>query len=148
VDNAATRPGSWRLGRLLAIGLIALTPLACGKGGPELAKVTGKVTYNGKPVTKGTITFVTIDKTGRNATGAIQPDGSYTLQTEEPGDGAQLGDYNVTIAARDEEILDYTPPKPIPPKRLVPEKYEKPQTSGLTKKVVSGSNSFNFDLVD
>jgi len=54
----------------------------------------------------------------------------------------------VTISARDDEILDYTPPKPIPPKRLVPEKYERPQTSGLTKKVERGSNTFNFDLVD
>jgi len=148
VDYADSRPGVWRLGRLLAIGFIALTPLACGKGGPEMAKVTGKVTYKGQPVPKGTITFAAIDKNGRNATGAIQPDGSYTLQTEDPGDGAQLGEYNVAIAARDEEILDYTPPKPIPPKRLVPEKYERPQTSGLTKKVERGTNKFDFDLVD
>jgi len=88
VNPADTRPGVWRLGQILAIGFIALTPLACGKGGPELATVSGKVNYNGKPVPKGTITFVTLDRNGRNATGAIQPDGSYKLQTEDPGDGA------------------------------------------------------------
>jgi hypothetical protein len=113
-----------------------------------MATVTGKVTYKGQPVPKGTITFVTLDKNGRNATGAIQPDGSYKLQTEDPGDGAQLGEYNVTVSARDDEILDYTPPKPIPPKRLVPEKYERPQTSGLTKKVERGKNNIDIPLVD
>ena len=114
-----------------------------------MAKVTGKVTYNGKPVSKGTVTFITtVEGGGRNATGEIQPDGSYKLQTEAPGDGAQLGEYKVTIYSHDDVILDYTPPKPIPPKILVPEKYEKPGTSGLTKKVERGSNTINFDLVD
>jgi hypothetical protein len=111
-----------------------------------MAAVSGKVTYQGKPVPKGTITFLTDDPKGRNATGEIGPDGSYTLQTEEPRDGAQLGEYRVTIFAHDEPILDYTPPRPIPPKLLVPSQYENPDTSGLKKTVVRGSNVFDFDL--
>ena len=46
------------------------------------------MTYEGKPVPKGTITFQADDPKGRNATGQIDPDGNYTLQTEKPGDGA------------------------------------------------------------
>ena len=132
----------------VATTLVATLPIACGPGGPEKASVSGKVTYQGKPVPKGTISFVPVSTTGRSATGAIQPDGSYTLQTETPRDGAQLGDYFVTISAHDEPILDYTPQKPVKPQLLAPAKYENPKTSDLKETVKSGSNTFNFDLKD
>jgi len=132
-----------------ALAIVATSTVpGCGSSGPEMASVSGKVTYNGKPVPVGTVVFQAKDPNGRNATGAIGSDGSYTLQTEKPGDGALLGEYNVSISAIEggEVALDYVPPKPIKPKRLVPEKYENPETSGLTRKVESGSNTFNFDL--
>ncbi|WP_422931936.1 hypothetical protein [Singulisphaera sp. PoT] len=135
-------------GLALAFTFTALIPVACGPSGPELAKVTGTVTYQGKPVPKGRITFVSTQEGGRNATGELGSDGSYRLQTENPGDGALLGNYNVTIYAHDEPILDYIPRKPVKPKILTPEKYEKPDTSGLSRKVKSGSNTFDFDLTD
>jgi hypothetical protein len=120
----------------------------CGDSGPEKARVYGKVTYKGQPVPKGTISFQAVDPEGRNATGLIQSDGTYELQTEDPGDGAILGDYKVSISARENEVLMYIPKKPVPPKRLVPEKYENPETSGQTATVKSGSNEFDFDLTD
>jgi hypothetical protein len=142
-------------GRRIAPGAIAAAVLAClvalpgcGESGPTMGRVYGKVTYNGKPVPKGTITFVPTTPGGRNATGVIAEDGSYSLQTESPGDGAITGDYKVAISARDDVILDYIPKKAPPPKRLTPEKYENPETSDLTAKVESGSNSRDFDLTD
>jgi hypothetical protein len=127
------------------LALVLLAPLGCGRAGPEMARVTGKVTYQGKPVPKGTIAFIPVAD-GRNATGALAPDGTYRLQTEEPNDGAQLGEYKVTISARDDVVLDYTPPVPIKPKMLAPAQYENPETSGLKATVVRGSNVFDFDL--
>jgi hypothetical protein len=132
----------------LATASFALTPIACGPTGPGMAQVSGKVTYKGQPVPKGTVTFLPSSPGGRNATGAIMPDGSYKLQTENPGDGALLGEYKVTIYAHDEPILDYLPQKPVEPKILTPTKYEKPDTSGLTASVKSGPNTYNFDLTD
>ncbi len=133
----------------LIAGALGAIPLGCGSSGPEMASVHGKVTYNGQPVPKGTVSFQsTAPEGGRNATGMINPDGTYTLQTENPGDGAQLGEYRVAISARDDAILDYIPKKPVPPKRLVPEKYENPDTSGLTATVKSGSNEVDFPLSD
>jgi len=127
--------------------IAAMVPIACS-GGSGLSSVSGKVTYKGKPVPKGTVAFQSTKPDGRNATGAILEDGSYTLQTENPGDGALPGDYNVTISARDDVILDYQPLKPVPPKRLAPAKYEQAETSGLKATVKSGSNTINFDLTD
>ncbi len=124
-----------------------MIPLACGKSGPEMARVTGKVTYGGKPVPKGTITFIPVAE-GRNAVGALGPDGTYRLQTEQPGDGALLGDYKVTISAHDEAVLDYIPAKPVAPKLLAPAKYEDPKTSDLKATIKSGSNTIDFALTD
>ena len=111
-----------------------------------MATVSGRVTYQGKPVPKGTITFIPVSPGGRNATGALAPDGAYTLQTEAPEDGAQLGEYRVTIWAHDEAVLDYIPAQPVKPKLLAPPKYENPDSSGLTRTVVRGRNVFDFNL--
>ena len=131
---------------LLAAALLALTPIGCGVSG--MGSVSGRVTYQGKPVPKGTITFVTRLPNKRNAVGALQADGSYQLQTEQPGDGAGVGDYVVTVYAHDEPVLDYIPAKPVKPKLLAPAKYENPDTSGLKATVTSGSNRFDFTLTD
>jgi hypothetical protein len=142
------RPGARACLLVLVASALALTPLACGRSGPEMARVTGKVTYQGKPLMKGLVTFVSTDPNRRNATGQLDPNGFYRLQTESPGDGAELGDYQVTVYAHDEEVLQYTPKVPVKPQRRSPEKYENPKTSGLRQTVKSGSNEFNFDLTD
>lgn len=134
----------------LTVALVASTLALIGcDSGPEMGRVSGKVTYKSQPVPKGTVSFIPVDPSkGRNATGSIMSDGTYTLQTENPNDGALVGDYVVTISARDEEILDYIPKKPIPPKLLVPEKYESPGSSELKATVKGGSNSIDFTLPD
>jgi hypothetical protein len=137
-----------RRGAVLWVIAAALVPLACGQSGPEMARVSGTVTYKGKPVPKGTITFVAQSEGGRNATGELGPNGSYTLQTSQPGDGALLGEYKVTVYAHDEPVLDYIPTKPVKPQPLAPEKYEKPGTTDLKATVKSGSNKIDFDLTD
>lgn len=148
-----TRPsgglGLHRLIPTLFLSIAAIAPLwGCGSSGPEMASVRGVVTYDGQPVPKGLVSFQAVAADGRNATGLIQPDGSYELQTENPRDGALLGEYRVSISARDDEVLMYIPKKPTPPKRLVPQKYENPETSNLTATVASGSNTHNFELTD
>jgi len=150
VTRFSRRIGPRRLIPTFAAPIAAIALLSgCGASGPEMASVSGKVTYNGKPVSRGLISFQTTAPDGRNATGMIQPDGSYELQTENPRDGALLGNYRVSISAREEEeILMYIPKKPVKPKRLIPEKYENPATSNLTATVASGSNTHNFELTD
>jgi hypothetical protein len=152
VNRPLLGPRARRAATAAVVALVAplclLVTAGCGESGPEMARVRGKVTYTGQPVPKGTITFQAATPGGRNATGAIVEDGSYELQTENPGDGAIVGEYRVAITARDDAILDYIPKKAPPPKRLTPEKYEDPASSGLTATVKSGSNSIDFPLVD
>jgi len=148
LKRTTAQAGAGPLARLLVMACVSLAPLACGSTGPGMAPVSGKVTYQGKPVPKGSVTFASTTPGGRNATGQLDAEGNYKLQTENPGDGALVGDYLVTIYAHDEPILDYIPKKPIPPKILTPTKYEKAETSGLKATVASGSNTFDFELKD
>jgi hypothetical protein len=141
-------PGRRALFLALAVAPAALLPLGRGQTGPEMARVSGTVTYKGQPVTKGTVSFVATVATRRNATGSLDQGGHYVLQTENPGDGAELGDYEVAIFSHEEEVLDYQPKVPVKVERLIPEKYENPKNSGLKKTVARGTNTFNFELTD
>jgi hypothetical protein len=56
----------------------ALLALAAGcSSTPERPEVTGKVTFQGKPIEEGLVTFHGPD--GKQATGSIRPDGGYTV---------------------------------------------------------------------
>jgi hypothetical protein len=157
----------WIKQRPLPIGLLlgaacALVGLAgCGSGRPQTAKVEGKVTYAGQPVTFGEITFY--PRQGRSATGRIQADGTYRLTTFSEGDGALLGQHTVTIKA-----VKFPEPANQPksmneeiardlkgggrqgphaqPHWLVPSRYAQRDTSGLKAEVRKGPNTCNFDL--
>jgi hypothetical protein len=115
-----------------------------------MGRVRGTVTVKGQPLTKGTITFVPTDEKHPNATSLIGPDGSYNLQTREPGDGAELGDYRVVVSGvANEEILDYIPKgkvKAKADKSGISAKYQDPEQSGLKATVKSGQNNFPFNL--
>lgn len=134
---------------LVAIGLplIGLAP-GCGGGSqfPETVPVSGKVTYKGEPVPKGTVTFLS-DK-GQPATGAIQPDGTYTLSTFAEKDGALPGHHQVQVIANDGDptMMPGSSPGYKPPRDLVPKKYNNPATSGLTADVARGKPTIDFDL--
>jgi len=142
---------------LIAVGAIGILASGCGKGLPATAPVKGKITWNGKPVECGSITFY--PEKGRPATGIIQPDGSYRLSTFKDGDGALLGKHKVTILATrisnqavpksfEEEVrgLGKFDPQQSAVKWLVPEHYSRPETTPLTAEVFKGRNEINFAL--
>ena len=142
----------------LAAGLVAG---GCG-GNPSVGRVRGQVTWQGKPVSQGRITFY--PEAGRAATGVIQSDGTYTVTTFTSDDGALLGRHRVAVHATrvgggtlvaprnadEEAALARTPGgKVLVPgavEWLVPEKYSAPDTSGLTADVQRGDNQIDFHL--
>ncbi len=142
---------------LLCVGCVLLTTLGCGSG-PDMRSVTGRVTYEGKPISEGTVTFYPAGG-GRPAIGHLGSDGAFTLTTFQKDDGALLGEYKVTIEAKQ---VSNVPPEPktlteeiaqAPASReranvtwLVPEKYTDQTRSGLTAVVADGANQIDFDL--
>jgi hypothetical protein len=125
---------------------------------PKLGRVHGKVTYNGKPVDSGTVTFNPIPgkggETGQNATGQIEPDGSYVMTTFNTADGAILGQHVVAVVVREkgsenqgkpkaDSTIDYSMPKIV-----TPSKYASVDTSPLRCTVKEGDNTFDIELKD
>jgi hypothetical protein len=107
--------------------------------------VAGKVFFDGCPAPNAQVVFHLVNADGKRLTRSgdalVEADGAYVLSTYAAGDGAPVGEYHVTVTWRgpaDEKG------KPGP--NLLPERYAKPETSGLRVKVKEGRNDFTFDL--
>jgi hypothetical protein len=89
-----------------AAALSAACVICVGCGKPNgLYPVQGKVLYKGEPAVGATVHFVHQGRsapTGEHCTeGIVQKDGSFSLTTEQVGDGAAPGTYDVFIEWRD-----------------------------------------------
>ncbi len=82
----------------------------------------------GKPLTQGTVTFIPVDENGQVATGQIQSDGSFELETAGSGTGAAVGDYKIKV----ETELTKSGSKPGLAIVAIPPKYQDEDASGLT----------------
>lgn len=141
--------------RMVLVGL-AVGAFLAGCGGSEFsyAPAKGKVTYKGKPLEFGTVLF--IPEKGPPATGQIQPDGTFVLETGTQSGGtrkgAVVGKHKVEIRCLESQRPGYKVPEgqEMPAgKPLIPTKYMQADTSGLTAEVTAkGPNEFTFDLTD
>lgn len=157
----------WRLIGMVAGIATTIVVLGCGgddSGLDRRYKVSGTVKYKGEPVGKGTIAFEPTNPAppaGRLASGFIE-NGYYTLTTAVEGDGVLAGEYKVVISAltvymtglaKQSGGMVHQGDKDFQKivkeaKNLVPAKYAKSETSGLTKKVEARSQTVDFDLTD
>jgi hypothetical protein len=140
-----------------AIAAVAISMPGCGKAQRERAVVTGKVTYNGKPLRFGTV--ILEPEMGQYSTGAIQPDGTFRMTTRGEGDGVPVGKCRVRFvcfsnqdpAAKPASAENDGTPNEGPPlgEPLIPEKYLSSATSGITVDVKPGDNEpLVFELTD
>jgi hypothetical protein len=137
---------------VILVAAMSLAMLAgCGGGAEGLAAVKGKVTYKGKPVPNGTVNFNPVDGNKPSATGKIQPDGSYTLETflgNRPSPGAVIGQHKVVIVAmQDQEGILPEQRAALPPP-IIPSKYTHPNTTDLKAEVGNKENTIDFELKD
>lgn len=141
--------------------VVAIAICGCGSGNPDTAPATGSVTYNGKPVEGASVQFSPEETGGKGASGKTDASGNFTLTSYEEGDGAVPGKYKVTIYKRDESAVKTAEEEhdaaggaaadapSAAPKELLPVKYKKIETSGLTAEVKADTdNTFKFELTD
>ena len=130
--------------------LLTLLLAGCGDGNIRLK---GKVTFSDddSPLEAGVVMF---DNGTINASGNINPDGTYTVGMLRNNDGLPPGDYRVLIsgAARllpcpenedDDPENDIYPP---PMERLIDRRYESYDTSGLSIKVDSSTKLYDISV--
>lgn len=81
------------------------TMSGCGpNNGLSLVKVSGKVTFKGQPIQKGTVFFMPDEGKGTigpPAVGSITSDGSYIMSTESAGDGVVVGEHRIGLTGMD-----------------------------------------------
>ncbi len=135
-------------GRLLLLVILAGV---CGCG--RTATVAGKVSYQGRPVIHGAVTFLSADKTARSA--AIEPDGSYTVEGVPPGI-VKIGVISRDPARGRSAVAGQTavrrqepgaaPAPPMPGWFPLPARFEDPGSSGISLEVGSGRVRYDIDL--
>lgn len=96
---------------LVLAALLGTLPSGCRPAYKlEVAPVSGTVRCNGNLITEGYVLFTPIPKagadrssSGKSAYGNIRPDGTYTLSTYDPEDGALIGSHEVRVYKPDPE---------------------------------------------
>lgn len=124
----------------LFVAALTIAFAGCGARGPEMGAVVGKITYKGKPVPSGTITFVPETAGLPTGYGQIGQDGTYEGYTEEFGKGVPVGKHRIMIMA----VQDNGPEAAAV--ALLPFKYGSDRQSGLTAEVAAGANTVDFEL--
>lgn len=119
------------------LAMVLFSCIGCGEEGPRLIEVEGVVTYQGSPVTQGTIHFGPAPESTakRPAVGNLGSDGRYTLRSLPNREGIEPGEYVVTVQSYTGSHLDGSV------EYLVPEIYTSVETSGLTATVGTDEGS-------
>ena len=118
----------------LWLTLLICVAAGCGKSGPEVAPVKGRVTLDSRPLEMVDIVFQPED--GKPpATSRTDTDGHYELLYKRGVVGAPVGQHTVRI--------DFTSGIVKNPLN-VPDRYNK--QSELHREVKSGNNEFDFEL--
>jgi hypothetical protein len=118
---------------LRAIGCLILTACiaGCGKSGPELAAVSGRVTVDGKPMENVDVTFQP-DEMRPASYGRTDASGHYELGYKRGVQGALLGQHTVRIRA----LVANAP--------QIAAQFN--SQSELRREVKAGQNEFDFDV--
>jgi hypothetical protein len=129
--------------------LVLGTLAGCNSGTLPVAKTSGTITHDGKPVDGGMITFAPLssgkDNPGKPASGEVDAGGEFVLTTYTDGDGAVIGKHRVT----------YNPPATTPAEtpagghvqQAPPSKYAGLVVKEAEVEVKPGENTFEFHLV-
>jgi hypothetical protein len=121
-----------------------MAALAGCNRGPERVPIKGTVTYQGRPVAEGSLTFVPSAADKNTMEGAMIVEGKYAFAA---GKGLFPGEYKVSISAPAEKAAAVSGP-PGAPRRMreaIPERYNADTT--LTIDVTAaGSHEFDFNL--
>jgi hypothetical protein len=122
--------------------LVLLAAIGCG-GNQNEGEVSGTVTYQGKPLPIGTVSFLGSSNQGL-ASSAIYG-GKYKMPVKVP-----VGLVKITVTTprnRPKIVLKFNNPSGNPVSVIaIPAKYGSADQSGLTYTVKPGANTYNIEL--
>lgn len=128
-----------------AVSLTAVIALGCGKKGEfDTAPLKGTVTYNGEPVTEGTIDIIpapgaTQQMVGKPAAATVNADGTFTAGTYGSSDGVVPGVKRIRYSAP-------LPPDTAEGAKMPPSKYLGMEIEPAEIEVGTDGGEFSFEL--
>jgi hypothetical protein len=129
----------------LGVALLCAFTVGCGPSEEPLVPVEGKITFEGKPLTKGSVGFhpdVARNNLSKNIPHGVISDGRYKMMTQ-PRDGAPVGWYKVTVNVT--EPSDPKNPYSLP-RSLIPERFSKVTETELAVEVRTDAPAGAYDL--
>jgi len=133
--------------------LLLLAAAGCGESLPPTVSVEGKVTWQGEPLTDGTVMFHPISipegSPRRPATCELGPNGTYRLSTFRRQDGVVPGRYAAVIHSYTSQPTLENPDAPWIWR--IPERYGDPERSGFEVTIpadAEGKLVFDFELTE
>jgi hypothetical protein len=136
--SVLTPPSSQWLVSAAMLGTLAILASGCGRNAASddnRAPLAGKVSFDGKPLPGGSITFVSTEDARYMVTTRIGSQGEFSVANAPQG--------TVRVMVETEFLLFGNPGAYV----KVPERYTRSETSGLTAKVERGQNPpVSFDL--
>lgn len=151
VARRALRPHTGRWPRraiplvMLAMAVAVLASAGGCKRNPRVVPVKGKVLYNGQPLPFGSVMFQP-DK-GQPAVGDLASDGSFTLSSYGPNDGAVPGKHSVSVSCYEGQRPGKASGGDSLGKLMIPLKYTRFGSSGLTAEVKDAASEQAQEIV-
>lgn len=136
--------------RLTATAACAPWLLLCASCGPQpsaVHPVTGRVLVRDWPAEGAQVVFHPADSDDPlvpRPHGQVRADGTYTLTTYKPDDGAPVGEYDVAIVWTDPKAPVNTETGEVP--NRLPAHFSNPRTSNLRRRIEEGPNRIDFVL--
>ncbi|MDO5552168.1 MAG: hypothetical protein Q4G68_00270 [Planctomycetia bacterium] len=121
---------------IVFVSIVVFT--GCIKQKEPTGSITGMVTYKGQSVTNGEISFRGSER-GKGGGCPIAEDGTYSINA------IPTGDYSIVLLPPPKGMPG-TPEERKPINYIVPEKYQKFETSNLTFTIKEGKNTFDLNL--
>jgi hypothetical protein len=155
-----------RIRQVFHVTLAALLLSGCGEdtAAPttEQAEVTGKVTFEGKPVPVDTSVLFSCQDLAANAAGQVDSLGNYTLRAADPAVGIPVGRYKVIIRPASsasaapamgtpeyEQLMQQGGNMEVPPSpKEIPAEFMSPETTPIVLELKAGPQTYDFDLAE
>jgi len=131
---------------LKALGscLLVISLMGCGSSGEpsvDVITINGTVTFEGSPITEGTIQFED-SSTGISSSAELGTDGTYSMEIAN-------GNYKVTVTPPWVEVdmgPDSPPQEDYKEVDNIPQQYRQTTTTDLTATVTEAGQTIDFDL--
>ncbi|UUO06758.1 hypothetical protein M4951_00240 [Blastopirellula sp. J2-11] len=142
------RPAQWSPLAWICLAILPGAAIGCfskPSAFPPTVPVTGVVTLKSEPLEGAMLMFQGVNEE-HSAVGRTDANGNFRLTTYVTGDGAEEGSYKVAIVKYEDAPVDLPDGVSPPLKSLLPVRYSKAKTSGLTATVGPNGNNLAFDL--